>query len=92
MLQKYLRVFKRPAEKQFHLTRLAEALDTPQWHSVLHEVEDMLVKGYQKFDECSTMNEFVKVQAEVKALKQISGLSKLASIVAKRQTGFVPPE
>lgn len=84
-LKKYLRVSKSPEEKEIHLKKLADVLDSPHWREVQEEMEDTLIRSYESFEQCNTYEEFMAVQGEVKALKKLANLNGLAKTVAFRR-------
>ena len=92
MINKYLRVSKSPEEKEQHLRKLAGVINTPHWQEVRDEMEDALIKGYERFDECETYEQFVRVQGEVLAIKRLANLNGLIKIVSARRHRIRTPE
>ncbi len=91
MLNKYIRANKSPEEKERHLKKLSGLLSTSQWEEVRDEVEDVLIKCYEKLDSCKTYEDFIRVQSEAIALKKVAGLNGLMNIVANRRHRIRPP-
>jgi hypothetical protein len=92
MLSKYLRVSKSPEEKEWHLRKLAGVINTPHWQEVKDEMEDSLIKVYEKIDECDSYESFIRVQSEALAIKKLANLNGLMKIVASRRHRFRPPD
>ena len=89
---KYLRRAKSPEDKEIHLRKLTSLLETPHWKEVAEEIEDMMIKSYESFDECKTLEEFLGLQGQVLALKKMANLNGLLKTVAYRQQRIRPPE
>ena len=85
MINKYLRVSKSPEEKEQHLRKLAGVINTPHWQEVREEMEDALIKGYERFDECETYEQCIRGQGEILAIKRLANLNGLMNIVASRR-------
>ena len=92
MINKYLRVSKSPEQKEQHLRKLAGVLNTPHWQEIREEMEDALIKGYERFDECETYEQFVRVQGEVLAIKRLANLNGMVNIVSTRRHRTRTPE
>lgn len=90
--KKYLRVSKNLEDKELHLKKLSAALDTPHWREILEEIEDTLLKTYEEFDTCTSIEGFLSIQGEVVALKKIANLNGLLKIVAHRRQRIRPTE
>jgi hypothetical protein len=87
-----MRVSKSPEDKDLHIKKLANVLDTPHWREVLEEIEDTLLKRYEWYDECTTFQEFIAVQGQIKGLKSIATLNGLIKIIASRRLRIRPPD
>lgn len=92
MLNKYLRVSKSPEEKEWHLRKLAGVINSSHWQEVKDEMEDALIKAYEKVDECSSHESFIRVQSEIMAIKKLANLNGLTKIVASRRHRIRPPD
>ena len=91
MLNKYIRINKSPEEKERHLKKLSGLLSSSQWEEVRDEVEDALIKCYERLDSCKTHEDFIRVQSEAIALKKVANLNGLMNIVANRRHRIRPP-
>ena len=91
MLNKYLRIAKSPESKEQHLRKLAGVLNTPHWQEGKDEMEDALIKGYERFNECETYEDFIRVQSEVLAIQRLANLNGLMKIVVARRDRIRPP-
>jgi len=91
MITKYLRVSKTPEQKEFHLRRLSSLINSPEWGEVKDEMEDTLIKCYEKLDSCVTHEDFIRVQSEVLAIKKLAHLNGLMNIIATRRNRIRPP-
>lgn len=92
MLNKYLRVSKSPEEKEWHLRKLAGVINTPHWQEVKDEMEDALIKAYERIDECDSYESFIKAQSEILSIKKLANLNGLMKIVASRRHRIRPPD
>lgn len=76
---------KGPEAKALHLSSLSKVIDTGEWIAVKEEMEDLLIKEYEKFSMCKTLEDFQSIQANIYALQKVTGIDSVMAAIARRR-------